>query len=410
MFKNIVLFKDLGILLTKSQKNILLFILATTISFMWANYSTYYISNIEVYMMMFSVLLLLTKGKGMMDYNETKKVRPLFLASFVIYFFITLIIHGEKFSVSVLCCLLLGYCVLSLKPKFKIWIYDRFISVLALLFGLSALEYLLAVFWGISYINHTPIYRFESNEHYFYQGIITVFPYLYKTSLVRFQAFTEEPGLVGTLCAFLLACIDIKRHKWQLAVFVVCGILSMSLAFYLIFVLWIGYMMFNVKNIKYNIILFVFIAIICFLAQDEITELVMGRLAEKGNISDLDNRGTYSFKTAFDEFIVSSDAVFGRGLRTYHSTFSGVSKESGGNAGAKPFIYSYGLFSMLLLFFSYSKCFLKVNGSNIKAFFILFIFWLSFYQREYWYTPYNMIPLFMYGLYDQYMKSLKIIK
>lgn len=410
MFNNFIVFRELDILLTRAQKSVLLFILATTICFMWANYSTYYISNIEVYMMFGSILLLSTIGKNMMGFYEAKKVRPLFYVSFIIYFLITLVIHGEKPSVSVLCCLLLGYNVLSLKPSFKIWIFDRFISVLALLFGLSVLEYLLAVFGGVSYIDHTPIYRFEGNAHYFYQGIITIFPHLYQTGFSRFQAFTEEPGLVGTLCAFLLACIDIKHNKWQVAVFIICGILSLSLAFYLMFLLWIGYMIINVRNMKYNIILFIFIVIVFIFVQDAISELVLGRLADKSSISDLDNRGTYSFKKAFDEFFISSDIVFGRGLRTYHAIFSGLSTDTGGNAGAKPFIYCYGLFSMILFFIFYCISFLKVNGNTKKAFFILSLFWLSFYQRENWYTPYNIIPLFIYGIYDQYIKMQSNIR
>lgn len=407
MFKDIVLFKDLGIKFTKRHKIILRLVLATTICYMLAPYSAYYISNMEVYMMLVSILLISIYKRNMLSLTENKKVRPLFIASFFIYFVITIVIHGEKPSIGVLCAILMGYYILSLKSKYKIWLFDRFKSLLAILFGLSALEYVLAVFLGISYINHTPIYRFETDAHYFYQGIITIFPYYYQYGLARFQAFTEEPGLVGTLCAFMLACLNINKDKWQMVVFIICGILSMSLAFYLIFVIWVVYNSLNMKNAKYNLLLLMLIVAVCFLARNEITELVTGRIAEKGSISGLDNRSTETFKKAFDDFLTSSDVVFGCGLRTFHTMFDNTG-DSGGNAGAKTYIYSYGLFSMILLFVTYTKCFLKSNGRNTKSFFILLIFWLSFYQREYWFTPYNLIPLFMYGVYDSYIRQIKI--
>lgn len=401
MFKDIVLFKDLGIKLTKRHKNILRLVLATTICYMLAPYSAYYISNIEVYMMVATAIIMATLGRNMMDTKEIRKTRALFIASFFIYFAITLVIHNEKPSIGVLCAIIMGYYLLSLKCKYKVWVFDRFVSIVALLFGLSALEFVLASFFGISHINPTPLYRkIEYSEIYFLQGIITVFPSYYQSGFARFQAFTEEPGLVGTLCAFLLACIDIKQRKWQAAVFIICGVLSMSLAFYIMFVLWIIYNTLNLKNTKINLLLLLFISIVCYFAQDAITELIANRISEKGNISALDNRASFAFKKAFDEFLVSADVVFGRGLRTFHLCFD----KTGGNAGAKPFIYSYGVFSMILLFITYTKGFLKANGKNAKALFILLVFWLSFYQREYWYTPFNMIPLFMYGAYDLYTK------
>ena len=291
MLGGLVLFRNLGFQLSKGQRNVLSFVLVATFIYMLAPYSAYYISKIEVYLMLICIFIISTFGRNMTTITEKLKVRPLFIASFVIYFVITLIVHGEKPSVGVLCAILMGYYVLSLKIKYKIWLFDRFVSLLALTFGLSALEYLFGVFLGISHINTTPIYRFETDAHYFYQGIITIFPYYYQTGLARFQAFTEEPGLVGTLCAFMLACLDLKQNKWQILIFVVCGILSMSLAFYLMFALWLVYSAVNLKNIRGKILLIAFIFLIFCLAQNEVTELVAGRITGK-SIAEIDNRGT----------------------------------------------------------------------------------------------------------------------
>lgn len=46
-----------------------------------------------------------------------------------------------------------------------------------------------------------------------------IFPEYWDTILFRFQSLAEEPGVIGTLCAFILATIDFHRYKIQTIVF-----------------------------------------------------------------------------------------------------------------------------------------------------------------------------------------------
>ena len=91
----------------------------------------------------------------------------------------------------------------------------------------------------------------------------------------------------------------------------------------------------------------------------------------------------------------------GRGLRTFHSTFS--SDDSGqGNAGVKPFIYSYGMISMIFIFIAISVTFIRINGKSKDTYFFLLLFWLSFYQRSNWTAPYYIIVMFLYSHIETY--------
>lgn len=402
MFTKIDLFPDLGVPLTRKNSIVLGAVLVCTICFMWANYSLYYIRHLDLYSIIATIFILLTLGRSMHDINESNRIRPLFIVALIIYTLVPIVLHSEPPSIGVFFQLVIAYLVLSLKSEYKVWLYDRFVTVVALLFLFSSIEFMFAVFVGISHINTTPIYRFDSDAHYFYQGIITIFPSYYQTGLGRFQAFTEEPGLVGTLCAFLIACNDLKHHKWQSTVFVVSGILSMSLAFYLMFLVWLAYKAIRIKSIKNVLYLALILGVIYATYFDTINNIIGARINGTTSFEELDNRGTDAFNNKFDEFIHSPDIFFGRGLRTFHSTFDMDGDKYGGNAGAKPFIYSYGIVSFFLLFFYITSAFLKTNGRGIKILVLLLLFWLSFYQRETWFTPYNVIPLFMFGLYDSY--------
>lgn len=396
------LFSYLNIDIAKKEKRLLQLVIVCTICFMWAQYSLYWIRHLDVYMMVATILLLWSNRETMFD-GASKIGNSLIGAALFIYVVIPLL-HFEKPSVGVTCEIILLSCLLRLKEEYKAWIYDRFITVTAILLGLCAVEYILACFLHIEHINHTPIYRFEGDAHYFYQGILNIFPYYYTYSIARFQAFTEEPGLVGTLCAFMIACMNSQKQRWQFVVILISGILSLSLAFYMLFGLWILYNAINSKSTK-NIILVLFVLVpVYFYFRAPIEEAVFDRVAGQSSISAVDNRANETFSKAFDEFLTSSDVLFGHGLRYFHSTFGHVEGESSGNAGAKPFIYSYGMFSMALLFIVFSFTFLKINGYNRRSYFILLLFWLSFYQRDVWSTPYNMIVLMMFSSYDKVMQ------
>lgn len=393
------LFSNLNIDIAKKEKRLLQLVIACTICFMWAQYSLYWVTHLDVYMMVATVGLLWLNRNIM--YEKASSVgNGLIVAAIIIYVIIPLF-HLEKPSVGVTCEIILLSCLLRLKSEYKAWLFDRFITVLAVLFGLCVVEYIFACFLHVGFINNTPIYRFEGNEHYFYQGVLNLFPYYYTYGVARFQAFTEEPGLVGTLCAFIIACMNPQKQKWQFFVFIISGILSLSLAFYLLFGLWLVSNSLSLKNSK-NMLLVLFALIPAFMYfGDSIDEVVVERVTERGSISAVDNRANETFKNAFNDFMTSGDVYFGRGLRYFHSTFDHVAGEHGGNAGAKPFIYSYGMFSMVLLFIVFSFTFLKINGYNRRSYFILLLFWLSFYQRDVWSTPYNMLVLMMYSYYDK---------
>ena len=136
MFSKNDLFPDLGVCLTRKNKVVLYAVLGCTICFMWANYSLYYIRHLDLYSILMTILILLSVGRSMHDINESKRIRPLFIAALFIYTIVPIFFHGEQPSVGVFFQLVIGYLVLSLKPEYKLWLYDRFMTIIAFLFNL----------------------------------------------------------------------------------------------------------------------------------------------------------------------------------------------------------------------------------------------------------------------------------
>lgn len=383
------------------REKILLYILLFTVFVcLLAKYSLYYpFPLLDLFLLIINLLLFFVFGKDMFDIDSYREAKYLIWSAIFVYVVVVAVYHWEQPLVGTTFQILFLGLILSLHREFKLWLFDRFVSILAILFAISIVEYVFAVFGGISFVQNKAIYRFEHSDNYFYQGLINLFPYNFSFDIPRFQAFTEEPGLVGTLCSFLIPCLDSKCHRWQRVIFILAGVLSLSLAFYILFFLWIFYVSIISKSFKTLVSLSLGLAVLYFTFSDSIQSRIVDRIADR-EIEDIGNRTSDVFDKEFDNFI-HTDAIFlGNGIRTFQKK---TSVEDGGNSGVKVFIYSYGIISLILLFIPFSYLFIQWNGKNHLSLFVLLIFWISYYQRCNWTAPYYVIVLFLYGGFNGYM-------
>lgn len=199
----------------------------------------------------------------------------------------------------------------------------------------------------------------------------------------RFQSLTEEPGLLGTLCAFLLFPTDDQkslRFPWY--VFLISGLLSFSLAFY---VLASIFFISKIKTPK-NLVAVFIIALIGFnVFKDHVNRLIIERTSDT---EEIDNRTTETFDRLIHLSYINNTLWLGNGDKKLSLQLIA----DGGNAGGKAFIYKYGIINTCVLFLAYSFIFIAISKSIGKeSLFFLIVFWASFYQRQTIYTPYTMI-------------------
>lgn len=194
-------------------------------------------------------------------------------------------------------------------------------------------------------------------------------------STLRFYSMFDEPGVLGTLSAFVLFAnkYDFKS-KYNLVI-LVGAFFSFSFAFYLLSIF--GYIMSSVKDIKkvfisFTVLMLIGVAAIYFLQDNAaFQQAVISRFSE-GASDNLDNRTGYYADKYYQNFIHTPECLFGVGM----NKLSHLGILSG--ASYKLFILEYGFVGTFILFLLYwMQC--KKKSYEILVFYILFF--ASFLQR-----------------------------
>lgn len=203
----------------------------------------------------------------------------------------------------------------------------------------------------------------------------------------RFYSMFDEPGVVGTLSAFILFAHRYNFRKWYIVTIFFVSIFTFSLAYYMLTAL--GYAYFSIKH-KHVIrfILPVVILSITFYVLNETNEtfrvVIVDRLFNKGLDNSLESRTGYNTQLVFDSISWSKEFFIGMGK----SKFDALFLRDG--ASYKLFIIERGFLALLALFYGYI-IFVKQVGFNSKdGYMLLFLFALSFLQRPSAFTAWQM--------------------
>lgn len=164
-------------------------------------------------------------------------------------------------------------------PDFWRKIFNCFVKLLGVLLAIALVEHLLYAFGGINLVSASnsecPANPGRMYDMYLFNVYLKQTIGLYG-SFNRFYAFFNEPGELGTFMVALLFIQRFDLKKWYNIVFLVSGLLSFSMAFYVSLIAW--YVFFG--NVKRKVF-FVIIALAAFtyLYNNEIMyQLVFSRL------------------------------------------------------------------------------------------------------------------------------------
>ncbi len=213
---------------------------------------------------------------------------------------------------------------------------------------------------------------------------------IFSTIFPRFHSVFLEPGHLGTATVLLLLTQIGKWRKWYNIVLIVATLLTFSLAAYVIFVVVI---FLNLWCQRKNIVkkLFLSISVIMLISisafyynggDNLVHDLILIRLEiDDGELAG-DNRVTDDFQMEYDNFLNSTDLLFGR--ETDYTVF--------GNSGFRVYIYENGVVGLILLIIFYFVAFSHYKDRRM-FFASLVVSLLCFIVRGYlmWYNYF--IPL-----------------
>ena len=202
----------------------------------------------------------------------------------------------------------------------------------------------------------------------------------------RFYSVFDEPGVLGTLSAFILFANKYNFRKRNNIIILIGGLFTFSLAFILISM--IGMMILNVKRglaiLKAALGLVILLGLTFLVLKEDETfnAVVVDRIVNIGEFG-VDSRTSEGLNYFFNNFISSSDFYLGLGTDFFNQNPTLLEGQ-----GYKIFVIEYGLAGIVILFFMY-KSFFKQN--YILGYSCLAIFFLSFLQRPFLFTPWQLI-------------------
>lgn len=372
-------------LFSKQHIYFLSFTVLTLFVIITANYSQYYIPFGKIVFPAAFCCLLFTFFQELIDYDKTIHLMIYFLICIFVFCFHSL----ESFqspNVRLLVDVFFACSFLRLKREARLWVYDKFIRVLAILLFLGIIEYVL-FYIGISFVVG------ESTRpgtiRIFNQGLLNLIP-LYSIGFFRFQFITEEPGYMGTLLFFIIATLNCAKYKKEFIVFTIAGVITFSLAFYLLVLLW-GISKLKPSNYKFLLIPLILYAFF----YEPINDRIIDRVITKSEDGSLDNRNHQKVLDLYEDMWNDGRFIIGVGNRTFENL------NLGGGSGVKYFMVLYGVVGLLLVSASFSVLFFKYNKFNYSNLTILLLFWFSFYQRCDLNLEPNIVILFSYGLAEK---------
>lgn len=151
------------------------------------------------------------------------------------------------------------------ESKFYKDVYNNFLYILFIIIGISLIIWLLANTGLLhSYGNIKPLNQLKSYDY-------SVYPLLVMPGdNLRFCAIFDEPGVVGTIMGLILCIQKFDFRDRKNIVFLLAGIVSFSMFFYvIIFLYYIYYFAFVKKNIR-KLIYFVLGALILFVLVNKV--------------------------------------------------------------------------------------------------------------------------------------------
>ena len=338
-----------------------------------------FFSNVGIYIVFSLVPIVALFGQDMIEKNDQNILWGYISACFVFFVYVTLHDFEIPLVSTISYCIFTG-CFVALKHQYREWIFIKFVRVNAILLIAGIIEYILALqgikfFWG----------AYERYGVTFYQGIFMSIPSYFSFSSVRFMGLCNEPGYLGTLSFFVLITLDYSKYKKEYVVYLIAGLLSFSLAFYVLYSAWM--LMKNIggiKNVKRLLPIAGIVILLSIPFGSYFEERIIDRVNNKDDITDVDNRTSDVVDKKFEKYITSSDAIFGLGERNFYNW----KKQTGETCvGLKYVLFMEGIVGFTLMFLIFNLLFLKYNGYNRLSYKKLVFYWINFYQHAFWLNP-----------------------
>lgn len=252
---------------------------------------------------------------------------------------------------------------------------------------ISIIMFFLVIIIGIELPRSTGVSDNILQTNYYEKYFLLVLEHGIPKNLLfqRFNGFYDEPGTVGTISALLLSIDKFNLKKNINIPLLVAGILSFSLFFYVISLIYVLYILNNSYRI---IITILFIGIVLFTQNNiYLEQYIYKRLEITGNTISGDNRMTKSGANYYERFKKTDDFLLGKG--------EGVSSVWGeGSSSYKRIIIDFGIVFLLVYAFALSWFTFAMIKNKKNAMGLIIIFLGILFQRPYIFNSFYVFLIY----------------
>lgn len=321
----------------------------------------------------------LFKGK------KSKKANLIQMLSMLIYFFLSVLYtYNNRLNLSGFLFMIL-WLIFAASPeeiKLKTFEYLKKVWVFISILGIICyLNYILNLFIPYKITNYYSTYIIPGVEQKYvdYNFIYLLQETNFKNvSLIRLCGICNEPGFFGTICALILCASGLKLKKKENLCLLIAGILSFSLGFVLIIVI---YMLFrNLKNLKTILISIILVTIYLFVLPNLNTgNKAIDKFIDRMVIT---NDGLVGDNRSTDEMnIIFKNSIKNKPLFGYGNGYLNEQTLNGGNGTYKSYIIQYGIIGCLLFWGTLLYSAIYKNSKNFAVVVYILAFFSSIYQR-----------------------------
>lgn len=353
-----------------------------------SSFSVYKIPGLGVISVLLLLVAFLFSPRKKMWMSESRREMMLFGIGWACVYSISIFFNFCVPKIVAFLSLLYGILFLCLNKEIQRDIINKFVWALAIILFLSLIEFVVYQTTHVGVVIGHVTRTTDIRSTYF---VNLLFNIIRTDNLIqRFQSLADEPGRIGTLCGFLLFFTwKIHSLRFPFYIFLISGILSFSLAFYIFLVV---FSFVNFKINMRNVCLLVFVSFASFLIiRNSLELLIISRVEDTENI---DNRTSETFDKYFEKAWKKGDLWFGVGVDNLPKqiTMQIGNIQEHGNAGAKKWIYEYGILSFIIIFIVYNSIY-KLRRGKMEGYdwVFLLVYWMSFYQRASLNAPFELL-------------------
>lgn len=298
----------------------------------------------------------------------------LFIASFVSYYILT-IFHTYNNNIQMVGLLNLILCIgygLS-DDEIKLNSYKLFRKIWIVISAISVVCYIAYVFKLPIPHNEVIYYNYNVGESY----INYFLTFIYKSgSFLRLCGICNEPGLFGTMTAWILCADKLNFKNKGNIIILIAGIFTFSLAFVLIILIYLVIKIF--KSVKIRMILLLLLALYIFaLPNVHFKNENINNLIDRISIVYDGRLKTARSNTKLDSLVIetlNNHPIFGYGKGYVGSfNFSGLSTY-------KFFVVDFGIGGCILIWGLLLLSVIVQKNKNIDTVAFIFAFFASIYQ------------------------------